>query len=316
MDFDHIANLALKNYGKEFPSVEFFSNTTSVIYKVVDNNKQTYALKIYDHSSNIADNQVEILIAEAIRKKRTVSIPEIIKNKEGKNITIINDGLSNEPHRIVLSRWLEGINLKDNESKELFIQLGKSVAQLHLATKDIIIPKNLQPKQWNEVFYFRDEKPVYHDKKYNEIVNSEFKGLMDKAIPILNEGLRKIYDSSPPQLLHGDLNPWNIKIHENQISFLDFEDAILGQSIQDLAILLFYYKDHQKFPYSFVKEHILEGYSSIKPIEKIRDSDLEFLSIARTANFLNYVLTLDGDYEEFIKKGQEKLKMFLSSYTK
>ncbi len=312
-DLDKIAQLALNSYKGNFPSITFFAKETSTIYKIVDTASQEFALKIYDgNSNNLTDNLLEVLILEAIQAKGSISIAELIYNKDGQPFTIYKDMALNTTYRMALSKWLKGVDFNDNESKERFIQLGKLVAELHLITKNIVIPNNLPPKKWDEVFYFRDEKAVYHEAKYQQLVSSEFKELMDTAIPLLNQKLQEIYHVDTPQLLHGDLNPWNIKIHNNELSILDFEDAILGQPVQDLAILLYYYQDNKNFSYDFVKDCVLEGYTSICAVQNFTEHNLEVLSMARRVNFLNYVLTLEGDYQQFIKEGLSKLKAFLS----
>lgn len=313
MEHNDVIYSALKNYDLDFITTELFSKQASIVYKLVASNSQKFALKIYENASNINDNELEILTLEAITKKGTIRIPEVIKNKEGKYVTTISDTSSNTFYRIVLSKWLEGIDLKNNESEEIFFKLGQLVAELHLITKDITIPKDLQARKWDSVFYFRDEKVVYHDKKHAKMVSEEFKELMDAAIPIFNLRLEKIYQSAHPQLLHGDLNPWNIKIHDNQISILDFEDLVLAHPVHDLAILLSYYKNDKNFEYANVKKWVLNGYDYVNPHVEINEKDLEFLSMARTVNLLNYVLTLDDNHDDFIKSGLASLKAFLES---
>ena len=50
--------------------------------------------------------------------------------------------------------------------------------------------------------------------------------LMDSMIPFLNKELQRIYSLQEAQFLHGDLNPWNVRICGDQLSILDFEVTI------------------------------------------------------------------------------------------
>lgn len=310
--FTNIAESALKkHYDGSFVSVKFFTKETSVIYQVRDSNCRKFALKIYEENYGHADdNLIELLVLEAIEEKGTVNTVRFIKNKDGQRVTIYQDE-SGTKHRITLSTWLQGVDFKDNESEEYFFKLGQLLAELHTITKDITIPAGVKAKKWDEVFYFRDETAVYHDAKYDAIVNPEFKALMDTAIPLLNHKLKEIYHAETPQLLHGDLNPWNIKIHNKQLSVLDFEDAILGHPIHDIAILLFYYTKNKHFKCKFVKKYVLKGYTSINDVPYPPDDDIEWLMMARQVNFLNYILTLEGDHIAYIQEGLTKLKTFL-----
>jgi len=312
-NFDKIVDSVLNLYSRDLVSQKLFSKQNSVIYKVADSNNHNYALKIYDNFSNEDDNTIEVLMLEAIEERGIITIPKIIKNKSSNNTTLFYDEDTKTTYRIVLSKWLEGIDFKGNESEDAFIKLGKLVAELHLATQGIVLPKNIQAKKWNKVFYFRDEIPVYHNKKYSHLVSAEFIELMDKAIPLLNKKLQEIYDKEKAQLLHGDLNPWNIKIisNNNEMGILDFEDAVLAQPVHELAILLSYYKQDGNFEYQQVKDWVLKGYTSIKSLSNFNDEILEFLMMARTVNLLNYVLTLNGDHKKFIANSLKKLKEFL-----
>ncbi len=309
---DTIARRALEHYNKKFDAVEFFTKETSTIYRAIDAESRAYALKIYDEaSSNSDDNLIEVLILEAIAKSGSIPVAELIENRGGETVTLVTDHRSKTTRRAVLSRWLGGADFKGNESEAGFIKLGALTAELHRIMSGIAIPGQLRPKKWNQVFYFRDEKPVYKEAKYREKAGPEFEAVMDAAVPVLNEHLQRIYGHEPPQLLHGDLNPWNVKIDDETLSILDFEDSIDGPRIHDLAILLYYYREDPNHSYERVKGWVLEGYARINPTGELRDDDFEILFTARLANFLNHVLTLDEDYREFIDNGLSRLRSFL-----
>lgn len=312
-ELKRLASAALTSYAGDFPGISFFTQETSTVFKVRDSDSKEFALKIYDPaSSNIEDNEIETLLLQAIRGKSSFAVAKVIKNKEGNGTTIYTDPASGVSYRIVLSTWLAGTDFKAVANEALFYDLGRTLAELHSLTQTIILPMHLKPKQWDEVFYFRDEKAVYQESQYDQIVSSEFRKLMDSAIPLLNQQLRGLYAAGKAQLLHGDLNPWNVKVQDGKLAILDFEDAILGQPIQDLAILLYYFKADGEFPYHKVKDWVTQGYQSIQKIDHLNDYTIDFLIMARKVNFLNYVLTLEGDYQAFIEKGLAALRAFLA----
>jgi len=311
-----IARTVLTEYPGTYPSVEFFAHDTSVLYKVTNDQGEEFALKIYDdNSSQLEDNQVEALMIDAILAHGVIPVAVILNNNYGQPTTLYTDAATGTVYRLVLSRWLAGDDFKDHESEEYFIALGETVADLHEATNHINLPKGLRPKMWNQVFYFRDEKAVYHEAQYDAQITPEFRDLMDTAVDLLNSKLSQVYSLAEPQLLHGDLNPGNIKVHNGQLAILDFEDAIYGPAIQDLAILLYYYRADDSFSYESVKKWIFQGYTSKKEVAGWEDSTIESLIMARKVNFLNYVLTLEDDYQAYIQKGIAELKYFLQKGT-
>lgn len=313
-EYDQLAKLALSHYTGSFPSVTFYAKETSTVYKIVDSDGEEYALKLYEEESGEEiDSQIEVFLLEEIKRRSSIPVAQVIDNQAGEKITYIKDSHSSSTRRAILTRWLKGQDFKEVESEEEFVKLGKLVGELHIILKGVHLPSGLIPKKWDTVFYFRNEGPNYRKKSTRNLVNEEFREVMDLAIPKLNHELSRIYLQEEAHLLHGDLNPWNIKSNEGKLSLLDFEDAIHGPSIQELAIMLYYYRDHPTFPFELVKSCISEGYRNIHPIGELIDKDIEILMTARLVNFLNYVLLLDEDYREFIDKGVSRLRLFLKA---
>ena len=315
-EYDHLAKLALSRYKGSFPSMTFYTKETSTIFKVVDSHKKEYALKIYDEEANHeADTQIEVFLLEEINRKSSLSVAQIIANQAGEKITHIKDSHSGSTRRVILTRWLAGTDFKENESEQAFVELGKLTGELHLILKELSLPVDLIPKKWDQVFYFRKEEATYREESHRNKVSESFSELMDFAIPWLEKELKRMYHLEEPQLLHGDLNPWNVKSVEGKLSILDFEDAIWGPRIHELAIMLYYYRNHPRFPLEVVKNCITDGYREVNPIGELVDRDIEILMTARLVNFLNHVLLLDGDYQKFIDQGLSRLRMFLRDHT-
>ena len=87
-----IAIAVLQQYSQYYPSVTFFAQETSVVFKVISDDGEAFALKIYDDtSSQTEDNQIEILMMSAIRRYGTIAVAEIVKNLQGEPITIYAD---------------------------------------------------------------------------------------------------------------------------------------------------------------------------------------------------------------------------------
>lgn len=309
---EHIAAAALSTYPIEYKSYTFFSKATSIVYQVQGLDGHDYALKILDNAtSNIMDCEIEALMLTAVQHRANALTPKLIRNNQAQVFSLVNDVASDQQYRTMLSTWLPGKNLEGKENEDMFYQLGQLVAELHLSTYNIVLPAGLVAKQWDQVFYFRDEQAIYHDPKYSKVVNSKFKALMDEAIPLFDRELRQLYNPKQAQLLHGDLHPWNIKIHNDQLAVLDFEDIILGQPIHDLAILFSYYRKHKKFSYDFVRDTVLSGYESVTTLPLLDEHLIDILIMARTVNFLNYILMLDDDHSSFINKSLKELEVYL-----
>ena len=255
---------------------------------------------------------IEGLLQKAVQAKKTIAVADLLSNKKGEPFTVIQDK-STVTYRVGLFKWLPGTDFKDQETKDLFFQLGQKVAKLHQITRDISLPSNITPKKWDQVFYFREEEILYPQSKYDPLFSKEDRDFLKDAINFLNQHLKRIHASRQSQLLHGDLNPWNIKLYQNQLAFFDFEDIIYGPPIQELAILLYYYENNEIFDYSTVKTQVLKGYNSVENSIYFKEEDLILLRIARRINLMNFALTKEGEYNEYVLNCKAKIKKFMDS---
>lgn len=312
-----VAELALEHYDLELKKLEYLIEETNVFFKVYDTNNQIYALKIFqEESSTMEDNLVELFFIETIQKGTDIVIPEVVYTKIGEGIVTIDSKYTPIVKRVALYGWIEGMDLDGSETYEWFYRLGILTAKLHQATDKLHIPKELSPKSWNEVFYYNGEVGVYKEERYQNILSDEYHRVMDFIIPYLNEKLPRYYKQSEPQLIHADLNPWNIKIYEDELRLLDFEEAMLGYPIHDFAIMLFYYRYNPNFNYDDVKKIYFEGYTSIRFLPVFDDYDLELLMTARRVNFLNYVLQVQENPSVYIERNIPRVKEFIENYVK
>ena len=65
-------------------------------------------------------------------------------------------------------------------------------------------------------------------------------------------------------LIHADLHPWNVLIHDDQLSVIDFDDAGFGWHAFDIAVALA--SHHDRVDYEHVLTHFLDGYREIRTI--------------------------------------------------
>lgn len=309
-----VALKALNQYDVSHETVRFFTEDTNVFFKV-ESTYDTYMLKIFqEESSKIEDNLAEVFFMNEISKRTDIVIPKVIPSKDQKEVIFVETPDFDHKKRVALYTFIEGEDLNENETNELFYKLGQTCAKLHEASSFIDIPDHIHPKKWDTVFYYREEPIVYHNKEYNEITQKENRDFLDLFIPYLNQKLQEFYDR-PSFIIHADLNPWNIKIHEGEIRVLDFEEAMYASEVHDLAILLFYYRYDPNYDYDQVKQSVMNGYQSIRKLPTITDFDIDLLIMARTANFVNYTLYWnDSDPTNYFRSRVERMRDFVKKY--
>ncbi|MBD1373808.1 phosphotransferase [Hazenella sp. IB182357] len=315
IQLDDIAKRAIEMYDLDVREITFLLEETNIFYKVLDHAGQQYALKIFQtESSTLEDNKAEIFFMNIIRKSQHVSLPNVYIGKNGDEIQLVETIDSDIPKRVALYSWIEGEDLDGNENEARYEQFGELTALLHQATIDVNIPPEIKPKKWDEVFYYRHEKPVYKETIYQRFLDDDYHNVMDKIIPFLNKKLANYYEDhlKNVRLIHGDLNPWNVKVENEKMHILDFEDALLGLPIHDFATMLYYYQDQDD--YANIKKCFFNGYQKISQLPVFTDYDIDLLITARRVNYLNYVLLVDDDPQKFIEENMKKVHLFLNKY--
>jgi len=122
------------------------------------------------------------------------------------------------------------------------------------------------------------------------------------------------YDKGTPQLIHGDLNPWNIKIRDDSFVIYDFEEVVLAYPIHDIASFMYYYQFREDISFFEIKNTFMSGYRSVSNIPQIDDKDFELIMMAKRINLFNYVLAHRKNPIEFIELSFEKIKEYYISY--
>lgn len=310
-----VIELALLEYDIEYNKIEYFIEETNIFYKVYGSDGTVYGLKIcQDESSTIEDSLAEIFILNTVKNNSDIVIPTVIKSKSHKGVTIINSKYTDAPKRIIIYKWLDGLLFDGNETNELFYLLGQTMAKLHVATQGTQIPQNISPKKWDKIFYFTDEEIVYNKDEYMDKISVNARKLLDNIIPFLDKELAKYYTVNTPQLIHGDINPWNVLLHNEELCLIDFEDVAYGYPLHDLAIALFYYKYNKNFDYNTVKKNIFAGYSSIIDLPTFTEYDIDLLIVARRVNFINYIMVIDENPKQYIERSIKRVIDFIDMY--
>jgi len=292
-----VIEMALKHYDIKVNKLSFLEEATNVFYKLTDQKGKKFAVKVYQEiNSNMDDALVEMHFLKLIGSETEIEVPNPIKNFDGEYITYFDTPYDDVKKRVSVYEWLSGKDLDGNEEIDHFYEVGKIMAHIHEVTIKHKLPENLNPKRIDRVLYFSGDEYFYRMDKYKSKVKPETYKLFDYVIPYLDKRMAKLYDSTP-YLIHGDFNPYNIRLHRNSIKLLDFEDACLGYDIHDISILLFHYQLDDKF--ELYKKVFYKGYRSVRNID-IDEDVVKMLMMARRVNFMNYILAISDDVEKYL----------------
>lgn len=298
----------LECYDMKIERLQYLCEATNIFYKLVDQAGNRYAVKLYEElSSDFQDNKIEMFLLKAIGATGEIIVPEVVTNKAGDAVTSIETKWDTIVKRIAVYKWIDGVDFDGRETPQHFHALGQVMAKLHNITEDLPL-EQFSPKKQDCVLYFAGDDYFYKEEKYQKYVSKRYHEVMDFIMPKLDDQLAAMYQEKA-QLIHGDFNPWNIKLYNKQLQLMDFEDATLGYPIHDIAILFYYYRDHEAtedFQKAFYK-----GYSSVRELDAIDPEQLEMLMTARDVNFLNYILPVSDDPTAYIERQLNRLEGYV-----
>jgi len=233
------------------------------------------------------------------------------------------------PFPFMILRKAEGICLRQVDMNasgfpDIIENLGKVVARYHSLTLPatgfgLIDGEALfqggQPKglssSWLDYFCLNLEDHL-HFAYGHKVIDGEERSFIQS---VFRECRGLIHTENLPSLLHGDLGTHNVFVDLSTLtikSIIDWEDALLGDPVFDIAMFASFYRMHE-FLDSFLK-----GYQSFKTI--VDDSfDLKFwiyyLRIAITKSVLRVRLGYDRAGEspsiQKIKLARENLKKYM-----
>jgi Ser/Thr protein kinase RdoA (MazF antagonist) len=206
-------------------------------------------------------------------------VQKMIPSLEGKSVEVINTNQGNLP--VVCFQWASGsVVHKDDFSPELIRIWGRAVGMMHRLTKDYS-PSSPGRIQWYEDEYLsKDLIPADQT-----LVHERFDTLMNRF-----KDLPQTRDTFG--LIHQDIHHANLFLDEDRITVLDFDDAVYGFFIFDIANALGFSiwekpetMSNIEFADYYLK-HFMEGYSTENHLD---DYQLEQLPYAlKLFEFIHY----------------------------
>ena len=135
--------------------------------------------------------------------------------------------------------------------------------------------------------------------------------ILDRAIELIEPAFARL-DPAAAQVIHGDLHPWNVHRYRNRLIAFDFEDVTWGHPVQDIAITLFYERNHPA--YEDLRAAFAEGYRSVAAWPISYEGELERFMAARSVMFVNYVANLHDDPSDYYETVFPRLERFVEQW--
>ena len=299
-----IAKSACKLWNLNHNSIVLCAKRENYVYKVLDNNNASFALRIHRKGYNSEAELISEIkwILELRKNKQNVPNPitslnkNLLENVEGYNVSLLG--------------WINGIPMSeisynnDDSEFEHFRLLGNSLAVIHTISDNWKKPEKFVRKIW-DLDGLLGTNPVWDKFWENPLLKKNEKEIMIEARKKAFNQLLPLKNLLDYGLIHADAVMENVLIDKGKVNILDFDDSGFGYRLFDLSTILFSYEENKN--YKIIKEHLLKGY-----LEK-RKIDLHYLNtfmLLRAFTYVGWIISRINE-ENGIKKNKKNIRLAL-----
>jgi len=313
MNYNKIAEEALKAYSIKNESIEFIAQSGGIVYKVND----IYCLKLYLSINNaleavwseksVVNSELEWLAA--IARGTDITVPVPYKNIHGEYVTVI-EGIS-----CSLTKWLKGRpsgfgkpdgyikallaneDMDNFDDKEDALNYIKVLGKLHKHSSEWMRPAGfkrpvieLTEDDMTNIFIKLDDLngELYHKNDIDTIKLAGRKAFEKKKTIEKN--------NMTWGLVHSDYTPSNYIVYNHEIRPIDFGGCGFNYYLADLALAVHFVAPHKR-------EFFLDLYSGYFPLLDNYINLTETLYITSELQTLNwYLIRGYDDLNEWLPK--------------
>jgi Ser/Thr protein kinase RdoA (MazF antagonist) len=297
-----IAWRALESYDVSVARLRFYGEHSNILYTVDDTGGHRFVLKVMRPGDHALP---ELLAAADWHRKINRRAPELcmrlVPSCSGENVVTVDAVEVDETRYCALYEWVPGMPLYRRLSRPGAWKWGRLAAGLHQATTRAYPPGELAALRtasplmtWDTVFYWDAE--VLFDAPHRRWISGARRDTFRAATDHVQSVLDELFaGASAPTLIHADLHPDNVRVHNGTLTALDVEDVMWGYPVQDVAIALLYIRNRADYPQ--LLSSFREGYESVLAWPLANPVHLEALFAGRLLMFANFILKLD-DFDD------------------
>jgi Ser/Thr protein kinase RdoA (MazF antagonist) len=268
-----LATDVVKKFSIKVKTINFIRNNANAIFRVTDTQDKKYCLRIHPADYNTKDAILEELKwLNIIRETTDIPVAKPIYTNEGKYIAEqVHTGISGIRYCDMLE-WLDGKFLWKGINKEYAYNLGLLMARLQSHGKKAPIKQRCD--YWDADALVGTEKARCKNVECLSGISRDQQKIIASARRCAYEKLKEYQTAHPEKsgLIHGDLNPNNVIIKNNQYGAIDFDDCGIGLYGVDLATPLIAFEhlaEDEGKNFNELKEALFLGYSEFMPLTQI-----------------------------------------------
>lgn len=280
-----IVEQALPLWGFEGARYDLIAARENAVHRI-SHSGQTAALRVHRKGYRTDAELTSELAWMAAVKQAGISVPAPIPSTLGQMLHIV------EGIQVDVLTWLGGTPLADTiaalpapSRSRIFHDLGRTMAQLHLASDGWAPPRNFTRCRWDADGLVGD-RPLWDRFWCAPGLSPEDQALFTCLRGTAHEVLDRIGATLDFGLIHADLVSANVLLDGDQLHVIDFDDGGYGYRLLEIATALLKFDGDPD--YTDLRRALVQGYQSARPID-LRHLDL-FMCL-RAASYVGWNIT-------------------------
>lgn len=254
---------------------KLLSHRENAVFAIMSpSNGQTYVLRVHRQGyQNAVSIRSELQWMSALRESG-IFTPTILPNADGENVQVSSRPGETTPYFCDVLEWVDGKPLSEIEDPDVYKILGETNGRLHNHAKTWKRPAGFVRQKW-DLEGLAGEAPLWGRFQSLQALSKDQTQLIDQARLKVIDHLEDFGTAEDRfGLIHADMMPENVLVHEGQPCLIDFDDCGFGWYLYDLATLLAFELAEDSFPRTLADW--VEGYRSVASLP---DEHLEKLDI-------------------------------------
>lgn len=307
-----IVQKALEAYDLEITGIRYYAEHSNILYKLQGVNNEYYIMKIARPGDHEIDEMTESLQWNAriyLEGVSTITCP--VATRDGNYLVTVPVPGFDEERYCCLLKWIPGDNLVNRMSYSNAYKWGQLLANIHHASQIVTPTLKIEAlMNWDRVFYWDEEALFSGD--YAHLLPPKRRVVFEETILRVDDSIQRLLQGREKQMIiHADLHPDNIKVYQNNLYALDFEDVMWGFPVQDVSIALLYIRKRPN--YRKLRHSFKEGYTDIMPWPERYHLDIETFFMGRLLMFANFLVQAD-DFDEDIEQLMDRYEHDFRAY--
>lgn len=319
------AERVLQEYGVKPSKLQQITSASNTIFRVSTTSSGDYVLRMTAPKSCHGSDEIrsEIAWLHALDRDTDIGIPTPIPRMDGLYVTDVSVPGTPESVCCALYRWVPGMMLDDARMLTNVERQGALMAQLHEHAGTFEPPTGFRIRTYDSVFPYADESfpnvesvVLIGDEAASYLTPEQRRIYHDAYRIVAEETARLMTQPESLRVIHNDLHVWNVKVTQDRIYALDFEDMMWGTPQQDIATTLYYFRWLDSF--DELRAAFRAGYESVRAWPEDRAGQIEILTMGRMLLLANYVAVSEDSEDrafapEYLSRVGTRLAQFVAS---